>query len=114
MVRTVMSEADVQVREITVKTEWEPDISEEVGSYANVMEIRFNQHEFVLAFGQIVSVDIEKGVQKCKLVSKLVVPHHLVPQIISAMNQNLQKFVGVFGPPSEPKPIDRKVKRAAG
>jgi hypothetical protein len=83
---------------------WDPEPADVVGAYANVMQISFNQHEFMLAFGQVVGVDAEQKVQKCKLVSKLVVPHHLVPKIAEAIEGNLTRFTEIYGEPGEPQP----------
>lgn len=83
---------------------WEPELPDVVGAYANTMQISFNQHEFVLAFGQVVGVDAEHKVQKCKLVSKLIVPHHLVPKIAEAIGGNLTRFTEIYGEPGEPQP----------
>lgn len=104
-----MSKPKMEVREVQIrKIEWDPAVSSEPGSYAHVMEINFNQNEFVLAFGQIVGVDAEAGVQKCKLVSKVLVPHHLVPRILEVVEDNLGKFTEVFGEPKEPQLIAKR------
>jgi len=113
-----MSKPEVEVRQVSIaKTEWDPELPEEAGSYANFMQISFNQNEFVLAFGQVADIDMETGIQKCKLVSKVLVPHHLVPDILRAVEENLAKFTELFGQPEAPQPKsrhERPTKRKAG
>lgn len=62
------------------------------GIYANFMRAQFTEHEFILTFARLSPEDVTEEKALAKAVSRIIVPHHILPLIIAALSRTLSEL----------------------
>jgi hypothetical protein len=76
------------------------------GVYANTLQIRFTENDFVIDCAQALPPETQEDVDAARTagvvvlpsVARIVVPAHLMPRIIDVLRNGLEKYERLIGP----------------